>query len=638
MSAIAESRARVSPLLAAAVLLLARRLAEELGLPSPSVMQILTTTGATRSRAYELCEALLAYLPALQRVVGRPPGAGTTDAQKADRAPGIEEIQHALRRFVVAHPGCVSARSHRQHYADAFRLVVLRLREQHAELPIEAFAEAVDVPLGTVKDWLATGCSVPRAADQDVTLPSEPAAAEPTPSATHAHIETVLVAWHPWCGTFTNFCIHVREHWRVPFGRSLIAGILEAQGLRAPRRRRGRSPDEVALRGAFETFFPGAQWVGDGTPITVTLDGLRFGFNLELEVDAYADAFVGVSFRDTEDSAAVIEAFRDGVHTTGQAPLANSLDSRPSNHTTEVDAALGDTLRIRATVGRPQNDAHVEGAFGLFQQTIPPIVLDTRDSLREGARQLLTLLTQTWMRAVNHRPRPDRKGLSRVDLYHQPQPTPDQIAAAHAALEERRRRQELARCTLEARQRPEVCALLDAHFARLGLLDPERHVRIAIARYPMSAIVDAIAIFEAKQRARTLPDGVDARYLLGIVRNIAERNEAWQITDALLRLRIEARDSAIADLVSARALILHREATPLDTLHTLVARAMSTDLLIERLFWLQSTVELIRAQSAADHNDLLRAASRHINNVSRVRYRERLDALRMLVDRVIELD
>ena len=345
-----------------------------------------------------------------------------------------------------------------------------------------------------------------------------------------------------------------------------------------------------------------------------------------------------MSFRDTEDSAAVIEAYRDGVHTTGHAPLANSLDNRPSNHTAEVDAAFGKTLRIRATAGRPQNDAHVEGAFGLFQQSTPPIVLDTRDSLREGARQLLTLLTQTWMRAVNHRPCADRKGLSRVDLYQQPQPTPDQIAAAHAALEERRRRQELARRTLEARQRPEVRALLDAQFARLGLLDPERHVRIAIARYPISAIVDAIAIFEGKQRARTLPDSVDARYLLGIVRNIAERNEAWQITDALLRLRIEAHDSAIADLVSAREPILHREATPLDKLHTLVARAMSTDPLIERLFWLKTTVELIRAQPAPDHQGLLRAAARHINSVSRVRHRERLDALRLLVDGVIELD
>src|SRR5436853_243627 len=62
-------------------------------------------------------------------------------------------------------------------------------------------------------------------------------------------------------------------------------------------------------------------------------------------------------------------------------------------------------------------------------------------------------------------------------------------------------------------------ALLDVAFARLDLLEPERHFRDAIACYPRDAIVDAIAIFSGKRTAGTLPDGVDARYLLGIVRN-----------------------------------------------------------------------------------------------------------------------
>jgi hypothetical protein len=59
--------------------------------------------------------------------------------------------------------------------------------------------------------------------------------------------------------------------------------------------------------------------------------------------------------------------------------------------------------------------------------------------------------------------------------------------------------------------------LLDDGFARLGLLDPERHFRDAIASYPRDAVVDAIAIFAGTRTAGTLPDGVDARYLLGII-------------------------------------------------------------------------------------------------------------------------
>jgi hypothetical protein len=66
-------------------------------------------------------------------------------------------------------------------------------------------------------------------------------------------------------------------------------------------------------------------------------------------------------------------------------------------------------------------------------------------------------------------------------------------------------------------------------FERLELLDPERYIRLAIGRYPLDAIVDAIAIFEGKRLARTLPEGADARYLLGIVRNVAAKHEGEQI-------------------------------------------------------------------------------------------------------------
>jgi len=75
-------------------------------------------------------------------------------------------------------------------------------------------------------------------------------------------------------------------------------------------------------------------------------------------------------------------------------------------------------------------------------------------------------------------------------------------------------------------------AILDDAFARLGLLDPTRHIRDAIACYPRDAIVDAIAIFTGKRTAGTLPDGVDARYLLGIARNVPHLHQADPITEA----------------------------------------------------------------------------------------------------------
>jgi len=49
-----------------------------------------------------------------------------------------------------------------------------------------------------------------------------------------------------------------------------------------------------------------------------------------------------------------------------------------------------------------------------------------------------------------------------------------------------------------------VRAYLDRSFERLALLDPERNLRIAIARYPLDAIVDGVAIFEGKRAAGTI--------------------------------------------------------------------------------------------------------------------------------------
>lgn len=79
---------------------------------------------------------------------------------------------------------------------------------------------------------------------------------------------------------------------------------------------------------------------------------------LELMVDTYSGGFVGMSIREEEDSAAVTEALVDGIATTQEEPLGLLLDNKPSNHTDEVRAALGDvTIPIRATTHRPQNIA-----------------------------------------------------------------------------------------------------------------------------------------------------------------------------------------------------------------------------------------------------------------------------------------
>lgn len=619
----------------AGLLLAARSLGAAHGLALPSVDQVLAATGASRSRAYEIKDAIDALLPGLARPPGRPrvQPAPTPPGQRA--ALTIEAL-----RFVMQHPGCLQVGKQRARYSDHYRRFVLALRERHAEMTATDFAEAIQIPLGTLEDWLR----VPPLAECSAGGPTEPRDASasevaadlhhlPGQDARQAQIETVLAAWQMWRGTFGAFCAHVRRDHRLELGTTLIASILFEYGLRIPARRDGRSRDDEALRGSFETFFPGAQWVGDGKQLVVVIDGKTFRMNLELVVDAASDAAVGISVRDEEDSTAVVEAFTQGAQTTGGTPLAFLLDNRPSNHTPEVDAALTDTMRIRATQGRPQNKAHVEGSFGLFAQKVPAIDLDTRDP-HVLATSIARLLGTTFFRALNRAPRRDRAGKTRVELYQQPV-TLEQYEAARAALRDRMRKQELARQTRAARRDPIIAALLDDAFGRLGLLDPERHLRDAIASYPRDAIVDAIAIFSGKRTAGTLPDGVDARYLLGIVRNLHHRHEAEPITEALIRERLSARDRFLAPLLSERDTLL--AASNADVGATLVAfvdRLVHAELTIDRHVWLDAAADLVAPHPPDVRIVLAKHAARRIHTSFELSTHDRAHLERALLRRL----
>jgi len=602
------------------VLLVARAAAESVGLPSPSTADaIVSATGASKSRAYEVAGALAGLLPTLTRPPGRPPAPAPPARAESD------ELTRSVLAYVMSHPGCV-VRGARQHYSDGFRHFVVGARALYPTRLLDDFARDVQVPLGTLKDWLH---------EPAVTAPPTPSVQPARADCDTREMQLVLDAWSRWQGSFVEFCEHARRSLRVPFGRSLLARILAVHGARTTRRRPGRAPDERASRAGFRTFFPGAQWVGDGMQVPIVVDSKRFVFNVELDVDAHSAALVGRCVGDEEDSAAVVSALEDGVSSTGKKPLALLLDNRPSNHTPGVDAALGDTMRIRATVERPQNKAHVEGAFGLFSQVLPPLVFDTSQSPHDAARTFLGVVVDVWARTTNHRPRRDRGGKSRVELYASP-PTDEQIAEARRALAETLARQERARLTLEARRRPEVIAFLDEHFARLDLLDPERHVRVAIAGYPFAAIVDGVAVFGAKRRALTLPDGVDARYLLGIVRNISSQYEAECIAEEMIRLRREVRDRLFVRLNAEREALCATGDLP-NIVDTCVGRALEIPPSLERTFWLDALGDFLRALPDDTRDVLARRASQRIHATFDVSPDERRDAAHAVLARAMPI-
>ena len=627
MSVVTETTTDVSPLLIAAMMLSVRTMAapyEELLLPSAS--EILRVTGAGRTRAYELASKIRQEVRKLVRPPGRP-RKEAVDSEPPSTAV-TEELSRQVLSWLMEHPGSVTSQGRRRRYSTAFRSYILDLVEEHRELSLGEFAQAVCVPLPTVYDWL-------RAGEPE----SDSSAANPEVSrgVSSADIATILDEWERWDGGFVPFCRHLSEHLGLPYGRTMIESVLEQYGQRTPQRRPGRSPDEQAMRQAFETFFPGAQWQGDGSPIEVRLFGQSFRFNLELMVDCHSGAVVGLSVRDAEDGEAVVEAFDQGVETTGGAPLVVELDNRPSNQGAAVHEGLGETGLLPSTPGRPQSNGYVEGAHGLFQQAAPPLELGG-ESPKEAARQLLELAAVIWARTLNHRPRVDRGGRSRASIYQDEPPSESQRREAEKRLGDRMRRQERARQTRGRRSDPVVRQVLDEAFERLGLDDPRGHIRSVISRYRLDDVLAGIATYEGKRKAGRLPGDAGGRYLLGIVRNVSEQDEGVRITDELLRLRVEARDQMVAHLVEARR-ELEAECGSFDELlRSVVGRAMDSSRQLERLFWLDVAAELIVARPEAERVGLVQRASRRIFAVFEVAYRERLRAVRHLARKVVPLE
>lgn len=598
----------------AGLLLAARPHLENLGHTGPSASVILEALGASRTTAYKARSALEAQLPELLRPPGRPANEAAAPVLDASA------LHVRVRDFVFDHPGCVSGTALRRTYADRFRLFVLDLVAEQADVPVAELATVVGVPLPTLKDWLRGE------------RPQVEPDAEPPAGPSIAHVESVLDAWTSWRGGFRAFCDHVQLHLRIPISRQHICDILAAHGVRIPQMRR-RTPDAAAYRRTFAAFFPGAQWVGDGMELRVDVDGVAYYANLELNVDVASGAFVGASIRPTEDAVAVVEALRDGVQTTGAAPHALLLDNKPSNHCPEVDGALGSTIKLRARPYTPTDKPHVEGAFGLFSQEAPALVVNSDPATLAG--QVAALVVMAWARAVNHRSRPDRGDKSRVELYRHARPTAEEIAHARQRFAERLAAQQRAQETRRRKQDPVARRALDEAFERLDLADPDHTLREALACWPLDAVLAGIAVFEAKKKRGTLPESVDARYLRGIVINLATEAECMAIADALLDERIRAQDHALHGLRQVHEQLSCADG-PAALIKSYIQRAVQAHRQLDRHYWLRAAAD-VAAQDPPQRQPLLRLAARHLSSTHTLPARDRSAAIRFLYAKAVSI-
>jgi transposase InsO family protein len=598
----------IKPAISAAVLLLAIELAHAAGAEVPSdVSQVLALTQASRSQAYEMRSRLAQVLCTIHQ----PPGRPAQPQPEHDMGAGVLK---AVRDFLMHHPGTVRVRGSHRSYSDSFRRFVVGLFAPQAPastLTVEQAADAVGVPLGTLKDWLRT--PEPSSSTPPSTRPEPaPRSLDPFMQCAQPQIATLLTEFEAWEGDLSSFCEHARTELELPFGRGFITSVLVAAGLHVPTPR-GAPHQAPWSRGSMHTPFPGAQWFGDGKQLRVVFAGQSLLFNIEAFVDGASNAVVAARVTDAEDAAAIIEAFEEALETTGgQPPLATTLDNRPSNFAPQIDEALSCTELLRATPRRGQAKAPVEGSFGLFEQCLPGAIVIEGATERDVARAIAQSIVHAFFLGRNGRPRGKLGGQSPAQAYDSNPPTEEQIQITKRWIGELRRREILARQSREQHADPVRLQLLREQLAALEIDDPQGQASLSLSGYSMGAILHGIAVFRSKREMGTLPRDCDPhRYLGGIIRNTEAREALERIAVQLFKLRLRTGELQLTPLHQrAETIRSSREAGAV--VCDFVDAALAAPSMLAFRFWNEQAKEAMAALPASQAQPLFHHLARII--------------------------
>jgi len=572
---IAQPSSSFTPSVVAGLVKLTLPLLAELGVATPTFKELAERIGVSRNTGYTMAEEIRASIQHLPRPKGRP------SKEKPNVSSDISVVLlKTTLRYLQDHPGAMIPKARRHHYSDGFRRFIVDLYEEHRkQVSLTAFAESVELPFDTVRSWLRNRPDKTDAAPQQ----HDPAAVQ---RGTIAMVVACARTWHGRPKDLRDML--AREH-HIDLSMHQLYEILRVTDRRRLQGRKPR-PDPEAIRGALERFFPGAQLMADGTGINIQIGDQTFCFCWELAVDAATGAHVGFSIRNAEDGQGLLQAVDHAAITMGQDPMAILTDNKPCNHSEEVTEALDERqiLNMAATPGRPQNKSSVEGAFGLFKQKMAPIVLPDH-SPREQARAMLNSILFAYCAGRNHVPLTRLNGRSAAQVFDASSPTQQERDAARERLREIERGIRTRNDRDRRRTDPAALQLVEQAFDQLGLQDPNGfHVR-SIARYGLAAVIEAIAIFSAKHQAGVTPTEYPERYLLGIAHNVSLRNEHMATYDALVELRIKARDIVLQPLIEEEQR-LQETLTAADYLDHVATLSLSEIATLDRRFWQLKTL------------------------------------------------
>ena len=621
-------------LIAGILLLLRELLPAWTGLPK-TVAATLALAGAGKSQAYKMRDRLRELLPTVIGTPGRPASQPTDHCSQCSTIEVVQAVQH----YIMAHPGSACNTGKRCFYSDGFRRFVVGLVApgQPGEGVSESqLAHLTGVPQGTLHDWLypkqrhvqPSTSSVDPGPVPSPTPPSDTSEEMGTLklfTARGAHTFLITSLWPHWEGTFRAFCQMLRHEHRLKCGNTFMGNVLQGMGLR---HRRPQTPVEAPWSSnTFRIFFPGAQWVGDGTEISVRWGDEIFVFNLQAIMDLASAAMMGIYISKTEDEKALHRAYEDGkITSSGVPPLSITLDNKPCNHCPDAHASLADTILLRATPGRGQAKAALEGNFGLFQQELPDLVV-TGDTPEEMAACFLRLIAIAYHRGRNGRPRKRLGGSTPADFYGNSKTTPEDIEEWRKWCLELQRREERARLTREARRDPVRLNLLNNGLAEMGIPDPDHRLAVSLAYYCREAIARGIATFKSKQDLGTLPPpdnhGV---YLGGIIKNLHSRLELEHFATYILEQRLRLHDMTLIPL-NRIADQIWNNLSPSECPQAFVDLALDAKYTVDFNFLARASAQALSALPAADRDPLYRVLTRRIAASFKVERERRADLI-----------
>ncbi len=572
-----------------AMLTLARQLAGALQVDlSAPLAQICRTLGANRTSVYEQLQRLLTCLETLaQARPGRPhiAAAPVTDSQTAALRLTVEVLE-----FRLQHPGAVIDHPRRTTYAEAFRRFILQHHDRwHSTL--EAFAQAVRVPLDTLRDWIDN--------DRAETLKSQRKTRPSVPANASQLTRRIVDEWVRWIGPTRPFIPHAARRFKLSAAQITrllkILGIIRAR----PRRILPR------FRGSTQKLSPGTLLVTDGKWLTVVLSDRdsqqTLYFNWQGIVDQATGCDTAAVITPQEDAVAVQLAYEHSLRfLDGCVPPALLHDNKPCYD----DCKLQETLKsygtdmIPTTLGRAQNKAILEGAFGLFQQRIGDLTLDDSDDntlIRSAVEQIVRVYTTV----TNHVPRIELDGRSRLQALQEACPSAGQ-----------RQRDEdfLARLKADHRRprrpqpRPESLQLIEHVFERFGLAahDPEGKLRRFLATFSPAAIRRATAVLAAK--IEHLDRRYAHRYLTQVIRHQQDELDLERAAEELLELCQEQRQDWTRQEEHDFQILAQQHTEPDELAAAVAQRAAFGGLPLQTTFWKRKLLELLQhAEQAVDH-------------------------------------